>query len=68
MAETFTVRLALVARRPSETWRPTRYVPGVMPHDAATAAETVPLLFVRPDTVRPAGMLGAVTVRLPAGV
>ena len=59
-------KLPAVLNAPSLTLKPTVFAPTVAEQAAATLAETVPVLFAIPVTVKPAGTVGAVTTKLPA--
>ena len=68
-AVTLTVKLAVDMRLwPSVTETVMLFAPTVAEQSAAMLAVTLPLLFVSPETLRPAGTLDAATIRLPAGV
>lgn len=68
-AVTFTVKLAVAVKPPpSVTVKVTVFAPRVALQLAAITAEIVPLLLVTFVTVKPVGMLEAVTVKLFAAV
>ena len=69
LAVTLTVMLTLLTSpAPSLTFKVKLLAPLTAAQEAATVAVTLPLVLVKPLTVRPAGMFDAVTDRLAAGV
>ena len=65
LAVTLTLKLPPVLKLPSLTLKPTELAPTLAEQLAERLALTVPAALTRLLTVKPAGTLGAVTVRLP---